>query len=101
MENLLFQPSVQEFSWVQSEQVAREFPMQPGTEHMFFSINEPIFYARSVDLNGNTAVFEIFDYTKREPPKQPTYATTDDLGALIQQMNSMQKMLEELTKSSS
>ena len=97
MENLVFQPSSQEFVWIRGEKGAREFPQKYGTTQMYFEVDEPIFYARTVDMSGNTTAFETFDYTKRAKPVPPTYATTEDLGALIQQMNSMQKMLEELT----
>ena len=64
---------------------------------MFLDSEEPIFYIKAVDIQGNVQSFDTFDYTKREPPAPPSYATTEDLGALAKQLSAMQKMLEDLT----
>ena len=98
MQNALLQPNSQDiFYWIHGEDVARNYPQQYGTKALYMDTEDPVFYARIVDSQGNTTTFEIYDYTKREPPAPPSYATTDDLASLYQQLESMKKMLEDLT----
>lgn len=98
MQNSLFQPSSQGMLYfVHGESAARSYPMPYGTTALFLDNEEPIFYIRTTDLQGNITTFETYDYTKREPPAPTTYATTDDLKVLTSQLASMQKMLEDLT----
>ena len=99
--NGLFQPANQGvFYFIHGEDAAKEYPIPFGTTAWFLDTEDPIFYVKKLDIQGNLQAFETYDYIKREPPKPTTYATTEDLGALMKQMSDMQKMLEELTSPS-
>lgn len=98
MANPLMQSSSQGvFYWTHGEDVARSYPIPFGTTAILFDTVDPVFYVKALDLQGNLVTFEINDYTKREPPAPPSYATTDDLGKLAAQLSDMKKMLEDLT----
>lgn len=95
--NLLQTSSHGVFYWIHGQDAAYGYPIPYGTTALFLDTEDPIFYIKSIDLQGNVSAFETYDYTKREPPPPPSYATTEDLGALAKQLSMMQKMLEDLT----
>lgn len=98
MNNPLFQPSSQGvFHWIRGKDAAYNFPTQYGTTTLLLDNEEPVFYIKTLDSVGNVTAFETYDYTKREPPAPPSYATKDDLNSLAIQIASLQSMLEDLT----
>ena len=98
MQNTLLQPSSQGvFYWIHGEDNARGFPQPFGTTALYLDTEDPIFFIKTLDIQGSMVAFETYDYTKREPPAPPSYATTDDLSKLAQQLSSMQQLLEDLT----
>jgi len=98
MPNTLFQPSSQGvFYWIHGKDAAYGYPIPYGTTALFLDTEDPVFFIKTLDFQGNIQAFETYDYTKREPPAPPSYATTDDLAALSRQLVSMQKLLEDLT----
>jgi hypothetical protein len=98
MQNSLFQPSSHgDFYWVHGEDVARSYPQPNGTTALFLDTEDPVFFIKTLDINGQIQNFEVYDYTKREPPAPPSYATKEDLASVASQIASLQKMLEDLT----
>lgn len=98
MANALFQPSSQGvFYWVHGEDAAKVYPQPYGTTALYLDNEDPLFFIRTVDMQGSTTAFKTYDYTERQPPAPPSYATTADLNALSSQIANLQKMLEELT----
>ncbi len=98
MANGLFQPSSQgTFYWIHGEDMAKGYPQPYGTTALYLDTDDPVFFIRTVDIQGTTSAFKTYDYTERVPPAPPSFATTDDLNALSKQLAEMQKMLEDLT----
>lgn len=98
MPNNLFQPSSQGvFYWAHGADTVKSYPQPYGTTALYLDPEDPIFYVKALDPQGNISSLDTFDYTKREPPVPPSYATTQDLEALTRQIGAMQKMLEDLT----
>lgn len=98
MANNLFQPSSQGiFYWIHGLDAVNGYPQPFGTTALYLDTEDPIFYTKTLDPQGKLLNLETFDYTKREPPAPPSYATTQDLEALTKQLSNMQKMLEDLT----
>lgn len=101
MPSPVYQPASQGvFYWIHGRDIAYNYPIPFGTTAIFLDSEDPVFFVKALDPQGNVQSFETFDYTKREPPAPPSYATTEDLGALRQQLTAMQKMLEDLTSPS-
>lgn len=98
MQNSFFMPSSKgDFYWVHGEESAKIHPMQAGTTALFLDTEDPVFYIKTLDIQGKVSNFEIYDYTKREQPAPPTYATKDDIDNLATQFSALKKMLEDLT----
>lgn len=100
MQNQLFQqPSSQGiFYWIHGEEVAKGYLQPYGTTALYLDTEDPVFFIRTVDIQGNTTAFATYDYTQRVPPTPPTYATTDDLGAIDKRLEAMQKMIEDMAR---
>ena len=65
MNNQLFQPSSQGiFYWIHGEETAKGYPQPYGTTSMYLDTEDPVFFIRTVDIQGNTTAFETYDYTR-------------------------------------
>lgn len=76
--------------FVDNEQAVVQFPVQPGQTVTLFDRNNPVFYTKSADINGNIQPIRIFDYTERvqEQPEMVTKKDLEDLyGRIIAEIN--------------
>lgn len=76
--------------FVDNEQAVVQFPVQPGQTVTLFDRNNPVFYTKTADINGNIQPIHIFDYTERiqEQPEMVTKKDLEDLyGRIIAEIN--------------
>lgn len=52
--------------WVRSQAEAENYPMIPNATMQFWDMYQPVIYLKRTDAYGRTALFEIYDLTKRE-----------------------------------
>lgn len=76
--------------FVDNEQAVVQYPVRPGQTVTLFDRNNPVFYTKTADINGNIQPIRIFDYTERvqEQPEMVTKKDLEDLyGRIIAEIN--------------
>ncbi len=86
MRQLAQMPQFQQFTapqnngiqWVQGEEAAKSYYVQPGKSVLLMDSESKCFYIKSVDASGMPLPLRIFDYTERTQtaPASPTTNTT-------------------------
>ena len=89
MRQLAQMPQFQQFTapqnngiqWVQGEEAAKSFYVQPGKSVLLMDSESKCFYIKSVDASGMPLPLRIFDYTERTqiaPASSTTNATPNN-----------------------
>lgn len=76
-----------------NEEVARSMRLPPSVRVPIFDETKEVFYQRETDASGNTVVFDVYSYSKVEPPPPPQYATVQDLAAVLEEVKSLREDL--------
>lgn len=83
MRQLAQMPQFQQFTapqnngiqWVQGEEAAKSYYVQPGKSVLLMDSESKCFYIKSVDASGMPLPLRIFDYTERAQTAQASPAT--------------------------
>jgi hypothetical protein len=110
MRQLAQMPQFQQFTapqnngiqWVQGEEAAKSYYVQPGKSVLLMDSESKCFYIKSVDASGMPLPLRIFDYTERAQtaPASPTtnatpnndYITREEFERRISEISSSHKV---------
>ena len=87
----VYQNNVSTIVFVKGEEEGRQYPQAPGTTIVLWDSEVDVFYRKTVDGRGNLIEFEVCDYTKREPKKEPITENQNEL------INALSMQVEKLT----
>ncbi len=100
------QPAANGINWVQGEEGARAWLVNPNTTVMLMDSDGSSFYLKSADASGMPQPLRIFDYVERtQAPKTPVqgtqapaveYVTRADFNALAARADALARELEEI-----
>jgi hypothetical protein len=115
MRQLAQMPQFQQFTapqnngiqWVQGEEAAKSYYVQPGKSVLLMDSESKCFYIKSVDASGMPLPLRIFDYTERAQTAQtsPTtnatpnndYITREEFERRISEISSSHRVKVERT----
>lgn len=63
---------------VKGKEVAKNFKLPPNFRGALFDEDQPVFYYRETDANGNDICFKTCSYTEIEEPPEPQYLTVQE-----------------------
>lgn len=116
MRQLAQMPQFQQFTapqnngiqWVQGEEAAKSYYVQPGKSVLLMDSESKCFYIKSVDASGMPLPLRIFDYTERTQtaPASPTtnatpnndYITREEFERRISEISSSHRVKVERTE---
>lgn len=116
MRQLTQMPQFQQFAapqnngiqWVQGEEAAKSYYVQPGKSVLLMDSESKCFYIKSVDASGMPLPLRIFDYTERTQtaPASPTasatpnndYITREEFERRISEISSSHRVKVERTE---
>lgn len=116
MRQLAQMPQFQQFTapqnngiqWVQGEEAAKSYYVQPGKSVLLMDSESKCFYIKSVDASGMPLPLRIFDYTERAQTAQasPTtnaapnndYITREEFERRISEISSSHRVKVERTE---
>ena len=94
--------------WVQGEEAAKSYYVQPGKSVLLMDSESKCFYIKSVDASGMPLPLRIFDYTERTQtaPTSPTtnatpnndYITREEFERRISEISSSHRVKVERTE---
>lgn len=94
--------------WVQGEEAAKSYYVQPGKSVLLMDSESKCFYIKSVDASGMPLPLRVFDYTERTQTAQtsPTtnatpnndYITREEFERRISEISSSHKVKVERTE---
>jgi hypothetical protein len=94
--------------WVQGEEAAKSYYVQPGKSVLLMDSESKCFYIKSVDASGMPLPLRIFDYTERmqTAPASPTanatpnndYITREEFERRISEISSSHRVKVERTE---
>lgn len=65
------------------EKVARQFKLPPNSRVAIFDEEEPVFYFKETDENGNEIAFKKCSYEEIEDPPEPEYLTVQEFRSVL------------------
>lgn len=77
------QPPVNQLTIRGGEKVARQFKLPPNSRAAIFDEEEPIFYFKETDENGNEIAFKKCSYVEIEDPPEPEYLTVQEFKSVL------------------
>lgn len=116
MRQLAQMPQFQQFTapqnngiqWVQGEEAAKSYYVQPGKSVLLMDSESKCFYIKSVDASGMPLPLRVFDYTERTQtaPASPTtnatpnndYITREEFERRISEISSSHRVKVERTE---
>ena len=77
------QPPINQLTIRGGEKVARQFKLPPNSRAAIFDEEEPIFYFKETDENGNEIAFKKCSYVEIEDPPEPEYLTVQEFKSVL------------------
>lgn len=86
-----FQTTPQSSITVKGKEVAKNYKLPPNFRGALFDEDEPIFYYRETDANGNDICFMTCSYAEIEEPPEPEYLTVQEFKASMEEFRNKLK----------
>ena len=91
--------------WLYNESEIANYPVAPNNAVRFWIANKPVFYEKSADATGKPTI-RAFDYSERketasdgtsvQDDKLPSYATKEELSAIVDAMKGIANEVETM-----
>ena len=91
-------PSLQQVT-AKGKKLAKEYRLGPNSKIAIFDEDEPVFYFRETDANGNDVAFRTCSYAEIEEPAEPEYLTVKEFRTAMDEL--AKSLKEELSNGQS